>query len=361
MLINLRSAYRIKKNILAATAFFLVFTPSLTRADDNNAITLKLGGIFSQYLLVTDDDEAPTENLSSVGQFHYSRIYVDGRTHLSDSVFVRAYTRLVVNNWSSVNAEQAYVEVGSPYGRLRVGSQKPLNEQAVGKPAPQAALAVGDEIFSSMITPRTNIPQRDGLTFKRFVSRSLGVLYQSPRLNGLQVGVSYFPALKTTKGPINTSAQSSNAIDLTGTYKVKVLGGTLDLLGGYFRASSPVNDATGAEAWNTSVRWRGGGWEIGGAYHKARLKNGVRDVAWAVGILHRIGPWAFSTDYRSSNRRNTKGASVGEFADRVMLQADYRIRPGINIGVAGFYSEQRDSNNIKWRGKGGTMGIKLFF
>jgi predicted porin len=338
-----------------------VFAPSLTRADDIGVVRVKLGGIFTQFLILTDDDEAPTEDLNPVGQFHYSRIYVDGRVNLSDSIYVSAYTRLVVNNVSSVNAEQAYVEVGSPYGQLRVGAQKPFNEQVVGKPAPQAALAVGDEIFSSMIKPRTDIPQRDGLTFKRFVSRALGVSYRTPRISGLQLGVTYFPATNSTEGPVNTSAQPSNAIDVTGSYKVGVMGGSLNVIGGYYRADSPFSDATGAKAWNTSLQWGDDRWQVGGTIHKARLRNGARDVAWAVGVLHRMGLWAFSTDYRSSNRRAAKGAPVGEFADRVMLQADYRLGPGINIGVAGFYSEQRDSNNIKWRGKGGTMGIKVFF
>ena len=339
----------------------LVFAPSLTRADDNGAVTVKLGGVFTQFLILTDEDEAPTEKLNLAGQFHYSRIDADGRVNLSDSVYVSAYTRLVVNNVSSVNAEQAYVEVGSPYGRLRVGAQKPLNEQVVGKPAPQAALAVGDEIFSSMIKPRTGIPQRDGLTFKRFVSRALGVSYQTPRISGFQVGATYFPATNSTEGPVNTSVQSSNALDVTGSYKIEVMGGTLDMIGGYFRAESPFSDATGSKAWNTSLRWNGTRWQLGGTIHKTVLKSGVRDVAWAVGVLHRMGSWAFSTDYRSSNRRIAKGAPVGEFADRVMVQADYQVSPGINIAFAGFYSEQRDSNNIKWRGKGGTMGIKVFF
>ena len=87
----------------------------------------------------------------------------------------------------------------------------------------------------------------------------------------------------------------------------------------------------------------------------------ARDVAWAVGILRRMGLWAFSTDYRSSNRRTTRGAPVGEYADRIMIQTNYQIGPGLSVGVAGFYSEQRDVNDMIWHGKGGTVGLKVFF
>ena len=177
----------------------------------------------------------------------------------------------------------------------------------------------------------------------------------------MQLSVSYYPALDSTEGPIDRSAQSNNAIDVTGSYKVELMGGVLNLIGGYFRAASPDNEATGTKAWNTSLQWSSDRWKIGGTRHNVHLSNSVRDVAWAVGVLYRTGPWALSTDYRSSNRRAVKGMSVGEYADRVMVQADYWLGPGISVGVAGFYSEQRDSENIVWPSKGGTVGIKVIF
>lgn len=335
--------------------------PLPSQAADDFATTIKLGGIFTQFFYAGDDDEAPGEDLNPIGQFNYSRVYVESHTSLPGSMYVRAYTRLVVNNWSSLNAEQSYIELGSPYGRLRAGVHKPFNEQVVGHPAPQAALAVGDEIFSAMIISRTDIPQRDGLTFKRHVNRALGVAYKTPQLNGFEIGMSYYPAQKTGEGPIDRSQEASNAVDVSGSYRAEVMGGDFILTGGYFRATASTRDSTGVRAWNTSLKWRTGRWEFGGAFHKSRLANGSRDVAWAVGLLHRRGPWAFSTDYRSSNRRPAKGAPVGEYADRVFVQTNYQIVSGISVGVAAFYSEQRDLQDRVWRGKGGTVGLKLSF
>ncbi len=340
----------------------LVLAPlSASEADDFDT-TIKVGGIFTQFLLVADDQEAPGEDLDPVGQFNYSRVYVDSRTDLPGSWYLQAYARLIVNNFSSTNAEQAYVETGGPYGRLRVGVHKPLNEQIIRFPAPQAALSVGDEIFDAMIFPRTEIRQRDGLTFKRFVSRALGVAYRTPRLNGFELAVSYYPALDSTEGPIDRSGQSSNALDLTGVFTSDLMGGELVLLGGYFRASAAAPDLTGVKAWNTSVKWKNDKWEFGATYHAAQLANGFRDGAWAVGLLYRTeGRWTFSTDYRSSNRRPTKGAAIEEYADRIMVQSNYRLAPGLNIAIAGFYSQQRDLQHMIWKGKGGTVGLKIFF
>ena len=340
----------------------LVFAPVSEPVADDFDTTIKVGGIFTQFLLLADDQEAPGEDINSVGQFNYSRLYFDSRTNLPGSWYLQAYVRLIANNSSSTNAEQAYVETGGPYGRLRVGVHKPLNEQIIRFPAPQAALAVGDEIFDAMIFPRTEIRQRDGLTFKRFVSRALGVAYRSPRLNGFELAVSYYPALNSTEGPIDKSGQSSNALDLTGVFTTDVLGGELVLLGGYFRATAATPDLTGVKAWNGSVKWKNDQWEFGATYHKAKLANGFRDGAWAVGLLYRTeGRWSFSTDYRSSNRRQAKGTPIVEYADRVMLQANYRLGPGLNIAIAGFHSQQRDLQHMIWKGKGGTVGLKVFF
>ena len=342
----------------AAIIWTLASSPT-AQAQDHSGTTIRLGGILTQLFFLADDAEAPTEKINPAGQFHYTRVFADARTTLNESVYVRAYTRLVVNNWSSVNAEQSYVEIGGSYGQMQVGVRNPFNELVIRYPAPQAFLAVGDEIFSSMVKSRTSIPQRDGLTFKRHVGKDIGVSYQTPRIGGLQVRVGYRPSLSQTEGAVDKSKQPSNAVDITASQQMELLGGTLHLVGGYFRVTAPQSDPRVTEAWNTAVNWRNEGWEIGGAFHDARLNNGVREAAWAVGILHRTGPWAFSTDFRSSNSRASKGAPVNEYADRIMMQTQYRLGPGISIGLAGFYSLQRDISKVKWRSKGGTVGIKL--
>ncbi len=344
-------------SVLAAVLLTISSLPA--QAQDSSGTTIRLGGILTQLLFLADDAEAPTEKLNPVGQFHYTRVFADARTNLNESVYVRAYTRLVINNWSSVNAEQSYIEVGGPYGQMQVGVRNPYNELVVGRPAPQAFLAVGDEIFSSMVKSRTSIPQRDGLTFKRHVSRDIGVSYQTPRIGGLQVGIGYRPSLGQTEGVVDKAKQPSNAIDVTASQQMGVLGGTLHLVGGYFRVTAQQSDPRVVEAWNTVVQWRNDSWEVGAAYHDARLNSGVREAAWATGVLYRTGSWAFSTDFRSSNRRVVRAASIDEYANRLMVQTQYRLSPGINIGIAGFYSLQRDRNHVKWRSTGGTVGIKL--
>ncbi len=345
--------------LLTVIIWMIAALPTPAYAQGEDGTTIRLGGILTQFLFVADDAEAPAEKINPTGQFHYSRIFADARTNLSDSVYVRAYTRIVVNNWSSVNAEQSYVEVGGPYGHMQVGVRNPYNELVIRYPAPQAFLAVGDEIFSSMVKARTGIPQRDGLTFKRHVGRDIGVSYQTPRIAGLQVGIGYRPSLAQSEGSVDKSKQPSNAVDVTLSHQTSVLGGTLHLVGGYFRVTAPPSDPRVVEAWNTAMQWRTEKWEVGGAFHDARLNNGVREAAWAIGVLHRTGPWAFSTDFRSSSNKAAKGAPVGEYADRIMVQTQYRLGPGINIGIAGFYSLQSDINKVKWRSKGATVGIKL--
>jgi len=330
-------------------------------AADRFDTTVRLGGVLTQFVFFSDGDEAPTENINPVGQFHYSRLFVDARTEISDSVYVRGYARLVVNNWSTTNAEESYVEVGSPYGNVQVGVRKPFNNTSLRFPAPQAFLAVGDEIFSAMVVPRTNIPQRDGLTFKRFISRSLGVAYQTPRLSGLQVAVGYYPTNSSTEVPVDTQTGNHNAVDISANYEFRLAQSVVQIYGGYFDMETPLADGSGTKAWNASLQWRNADWDIGGAVISARLDNGARDFAWTVGILRRLGSFTVSTDYRSSNRRPSKGMPVGEYADRIMFQTDYRLAPGISVGVAGFFAEQRDINSNVWQSKGGTVGIKLVF
>jgi predicted porin len=331
-----------------------------------DAITLTLGGRIKQFFFVASQEQATAERLNSTGMFNDTRISVEGRTILDNGITVRAFVRFNAVARDTRDVDEAYVDVISSFGRLRMGEKAGLNTTTIGDPVPQAFLSVDEEVIADALRSRTGIVLRDGFTFKRFTGNALGVSYQTPEVFGFRVGVTYHPTTTSAVGTIDGRAVPHDAIDVTADYNGDFSGGTYRLAGGYFRVASSTLGQDGGQAWNLSAGATYGGIEVAAAYIASQPANGLDENAWTVGALYGIGPFTVSADYRAARRRPLPLAVlpagvVKEHVERATLQTAYKLGPGITIGLAGFYADQTDAAGASWDGGGVLSGIKIEF
>jgi len=350
---------RRKSMVLCATVMALTGAPPATYAAD--AITLTLGGRIKQFFVVASQTQAPSEDLNSAGLFNDTRLSAEGKTVLDNGISIRAFVRFNAVGRVQSNVDEAYVDIVSGFGRLRVGEKAGLNTTTIGDPVPEAFLTVDEEIIGDALQPRTGITLRDAFTFKRFTGNALGVSYQSPEVSGLKLGVTYHPTVTTAVGIVDNRLNANNAVDVTAGYNGDFAGGTYRLAGGYFHLSSRTGGNDGVEAWNISAGATYGGWELAAAYLNAKPANGLNEDAWTVGALYAIGPVQISADYRAAKRRAMPLALSREHANRATLQTAYKLGPGIVVGLAGFYGDQTDSSGAGWDGGGVLGGLKIDF
>ncbi len=334
-----------------------------------DAITLTLGGRIKEFFFVASQTQAPAESLNSTGMFNDTRISVDGRTVLDNGITVRAFVRFnAIAREAADDIDEAYVDVISSFGRLRMGEKAGVNTTTIGDPVPEAFLSVDEEILADALKPRTGITLRDGFTFKRFTHNSLGVSYQTPDLMGVKVGVAYHPSVTPAVGTIDAGLNAHDAVDVTAGYDGDFSGGTYRIAGGYFRLASRVGGNDGGQAWNLSAGATYGGLELAAAYINSQPTSGRDEDAWTVGALYGIGPFQVSADYRSAKRRPVPRALAllparifNEHVTRATLQTAYKLGPGISLGLAGFYATQTDALGVDWDGGGVLSGIKVEF
>ena len=347
------------------------------KAQAADAITLTLGGRINEYFFAADQDHAPGEDLNTVGMLNDVRVSAEGKTVLDNGISIRSYVRVFAVGRENVDVDEAYVDIGTTLGRLRVGEKAGINASVIGDPIPEALLTVDDVLVGDALRARNGIVMRDAFTFKRFTGNALGVSYQSPELAGVKVGVAYHP--NPTPGVIGTFDRATgphDAVEFTAGYDGDWSGGTYRLAGGYFHqgsrsgvtSASVFND--GLHAWNMSAGGTYGGWEVGAAYMQVDQDNGVREYDWTVGALYGIGPFKISADYRQARQRTftpgqgTLSAGVISARDQVnqmLLQGAYKLGPGISVGVGGFYAQQRDVAGTWWDSSGVLSGIKIGF
>lgn len=326
-----------------------------------DAITLTLGGRIKEFFFAASQAQAPAENLNSAGMFNDTRISVEGKTVLDNGVSIRAFVRFNAVARQTSDVDEAYVDIVSTFGRLRLGEKAGPNATTLGDPVPQAFLTVDEEIIGDALLPRTGIVLRDGFTFKRFTGNALGVSYQTPEVFGFKLGLGYHPTLTNAVGTIDNALNANNAYDITAGYDGDFAGGTYRIAGGFFHVTSRTGGNDGVKAWNVSAGVTYGGWELGAAYLKSKPANGLDEDAWTVGALYGIGPFQVSADYRAAKRRAVPLGGVRERVDRTTLQTAYKLGPGIVVGLAGFYADQKDGAGRDWDGGGVLGGIKIGF
>ncbi len=326
-----------------------------------DAITLALGGRIKQFFFVASQSQAAAEDLNSTGMFNDTRLSAEGRTILDNGITVRAFVRLKAVARETSNLDEAYVDVISGIGRLRLGEKAGVNATTIGDPVPQAFLTVDEEIIGDAMLPRTGITLRHAFTFERFTGNALGVSYQTPDVFGLRLGVAYHPTPTAAIGTVNGGISPHDALDVTAAYDGDFSGGTYRLAAGYFRLSSRTGGHDGAEAWNVSLGATYGGFELAGAYLSSQPASSLDEEAWTIGALYGVGPISVSADYRSARRRPLPLALVKDHIDRATLQTAYKLGPGISVGLAGFYADQKDAAGLAWDGGGVLGGIKIDF
>jgi len=355
--------------ILALTLGGLIgLAPGPARAAD--AITVTLGGRIKEFFFVASQTQAPAEELNSAGMFNDTRLSVEGRTVLDNGITVRTFARFNIIGNAPTNVDEAYVDIISSFGRLRLGDKDGPNTTTIGDPVPQALLSVDEEIIADALMQRTSIVLRDAFTFRRFTRNALGVSYQTPEIAGFRVGVGYHPTPTPAVSTIDGAFLPHDAVDVTADYTGDFTGGTYRLAGGYFRMSPSRGGIRagldGARAWNVSAGLTYGGFELAGAYMNIQPSDGRDEQAWTVGALYGIGPFTISADHRRAKRQPFLSALLParvfyEHAERTTLQGGYKIGPGIVVGLAGFYAEQQDALGANYDGGGVLGGIKVDF
>ena len=326
-----------------------------------DAISITLGGRIQEFFMVGGQKQAATDDLNAVGMLNDVRVTLEGKTVLDNGITVRAYARINAVARDPRNVDEAYVDVVTTFGRLRMGEKAGVNYSIIGDPVPEAFLTDDSEILGDALKVRNGVTMRDAFTFRRFTGNALGTSVQTTEVFGIKVGLAFHPTTSPAVGFLDGRLTPHNAIDASASYEGDFSGGTYRVGGGYFHVDSRTGLRDGLEAWNLAAGLTYGGWELAGAYMNVAPDNGLDERAWTVGGMYGIGPFKLSADYRFAHRRVLRGGPFSEETGRATLQAAYKVGPGITFGLAGFYADQRDAAGANWDGGGALTGIKIDF
>lgn len=350
--------------ILAGSALL----PAGQAAADGGPIQIGLSGFIQAYAgwasqdrgagpdgITGTADDAPGAGRRSTGFYRKSRIYFDGDTLLDNGLKVGVEIHLNTEDCTDM-IDQSFVWFEHSLGRLQYGkSHSAAYLMAFGAPTPADGLGLNTPNFipvnsenlagnGNMIpTPTTFVgtPVYETLT------------YFTPRIAGIQLGLSYSPnpcqAGNSGGDPCGGSyggmypsklPELYDLFSVAANYVNTFNGVDVGIYGGYYHGSNGVSKGAPGTPTEDLSQWGVGasvgyaGFTLGAAYRHTDGTEGIVGASghdWNAGINYATGPWSVGFQYAQSEAKlmgrtdDFKGGSLGSM---------YTLGPGIRLSAA---------------------------
>jgi hypothetical protein len=382
-----------KKFLLATTA---IITTAFAGAASANDVKLSIGGGittgvgFGQYR----DTVEPSKDFHIV---HSGEVHFKGVGTLDNGLEI--VTRVELENVSEGDQmDEQWVQLNSQLGTFMIGGTDSAVARAGYVGFTGVGLSQSGHDAGNFFAPA----QVDALGY----GDSFGVHYYTPRIMGLQVGVSWQPGDNDAKKTIDTNDDPANSVDIMsvgGNYSNSFGGLSIDIGGGWVQrdvastAAAPINgitvgkdktlDGFGVGA-AVGMDVTGGKITLRGRYEQEDVIFAVADptpervqghgdgvfymtspaptpdeevevTRYAGGLTYETGPWAFSTSVAFQNTEEAGGGDADETA--VAVGTKYALGNGVNVGAAVNYGEREVTGAEDVDGFGGGLFLGISF
>ena len=158
------------------------------------------------------------------------------------------------------------------------------------------------------------------------------VMYQSPRIGGVQANVSYMPENRALRGLWGGNVNTSHKFEGVGI-KLSATG----VRAGMPRsADGNSNHLTGYTV-GAALDWEGFKFEVGYLREHAGNyeHNGSDDEVFVIGAGYGQGPWSVNIDYNTATEQVTN-----DEWEAISIGARYNIAKGLSVTVAGQFAKE---------------------
>ncbi len=352
---------------LVAAAGLLAYGGAIQEASASEPLEVSIGGYESVTLDYWDQEQGKPGNLRSFAVSTDGEVQFTARTTLDNGLKVGARIEFEAHNQGggATIVDEHYLTFEGDFGQLRLGNddnaayqlhyQAPVAQWRYGINSPSFAILGGNgNAVSSYIS-----------TYPGTGSDGTKIIYFTPRINGIQLAVSYQPDGAVQEGPApfgNTdgdAGQQSEILAAGANFTGDFGGGNVAASIGYTTANVEGQTTAGVEdrqAVNIGVTVGFGDISVGFAY-----KADDRGVAGAadrdtfdIGFTHTIGALTWGVNYGAEDVE-VAGAGDDE-VDAVGFSATYSVGPGLSI-IGGVKYYDYGSDTTAQRPNGVTAGF----
>ena len=317
-------------------------------------------GGYSEGKMDADGNAVLTEREGAADIRSNSEVHFTGRLKSDSGLTFGVRVELEGNN-SGNQAEgeksrggvidESFAWVSGEFGRLTVGADDSVHS-SMHYGVKNAGMDLGEV--------RMFFPENEAYYTADWQADNKRVIYMTPRMQGVQLGVSYGPGGNENYGHQSDGDLANNDGD---TWSIAA-NTSHDFAGGNVKLSvGHINAGKGDDATNFGARVSVGGLTAGLAYLEDNGSNREMTVA---GLMYSDGPLSFSGNF-GMNSKAGKDIGIG------MLSAGYTMAPGVVVKSSLFASESEATQVNKgmndagetvmadFEGTGFVMGLAIGF
>ena len=353
-----------KKILLGTTAIvaagMIVAAPTAFAAEK---IKLSVGGYMEQWFGYTSSDDAAGQDYSGLDQKSDSEIHFKGSTKLDNGISVGVNVQLEANQNNGDQIDESYMTIKGGFGSIDIGSENSVQYRMHYAPSEFGiGINSGDQTaWSSTVKDAEGDQISEGGAFRQpFGSTYVEVLgandsekisWFSPRVEGIQVGLSYSPDTnQDSNGSINRDDSNTDLVMAAVNFNKTFDGTNVRASLGLGTVTSDDGGGDNASAMNAGIGVSSGGYTIGLSYANFEDSGANSGAGMNVGTSYSSGPWGVSLNYYHGEKDGTGAGSTldgNATMDSVFLSGKYAMGPGITAnGTIGHSSLSSDDADL---------------
>lgn len=347
-----------KNRLLTGAAIIgaIISSPAFA-AETNDGIKLDLGGYFKGYMSYVNQDEAAGSGVRRVDMLRTTEVHFDGKAKLENGLTVGAHIEGRADGGDDFFLDESYIFFSGDWGKVNFGRTygTPYILQVIAPAADSnidgrlqlinpISLAAGG--FTGNLAATTYETDYD----QDISAKVDKISYITPKLQGLQLGISYTPdASGTSRGDAGNSSDNdatdrSQIWEGAARYENKI-SNTFDYaIGtGYSKAHAETSALNDRETWNVGVDFNIGKFGVGAAYHVDDFGSATDDMKYSViGADYTEGDFVYGASYYNKND-DVNSADVNRYSAGVT----YKVIPGMSFrGSAHYYDVSQGATDF---------------
>ena len=375
-----------KKILLGTTAIvaagMIVSAPAAFAAEK---LKLSVGGYMEQWFGYVSQEDGVGQDFSGIDVKSDAEIHFKGSTKLDNGITVGVNVQLEANQNNADQIDESYLIVKGGFGEINLGDENSAMYKMNYAPSEFGiGINSGDQTawLSTVGTGgATGAKISEGGYFRSpfgstyieplGVNDSTKLTYYTPRIEGVQLGLSYSPdSLQDSNSMSNRITGNSDLVmaglNFNRTFEGTNIRGSL----GYGTVLDAANDGDKATAFNAGLGVAAGGFAVGAAYSAFDKSGGKNGYGLNLGGNYTSGPWGVSLSYFHGEKDGTGAVTTlsGQGAqDTFLLSTKYAMGPGITanatLGQATFSSDDAalDNKTNEVSAKYVVVGMRLSF
>lgn len=344
------------KNLLLGSTAAVAVLAMANPASAADPVKLSLGGYFAGFAAFIDDDSPAGTRDYAFG--HDSEVHFKGKTTLDNGIKVGFKAELELEDdsagagSSSDMIDEVYIDFTGGFGMVRFGQDDGVSSSMrISTPTPFMRIGADDvedvKIFDALVEEvqlETEIGDDDATK----------IIYNTPRLAGFQVGVSFAPdSGKSAQGLTDrVEGSGDEKLEFGINYEHEVNGMSFGIAGLYYTDSRVGSDDP--DHFNIGATLGVSGFTLGANYtwgdnlvvNGAAYSSTREAKIWSIGGVYENGPWSFGLQYADGKDDTMTGASDEDSYSQAMGGVNYEFGPAITIGAGVMYGSFEDVSSL---------------